>query len=65
MDFLEAKKRHQELVEILEKYSYEYYVLDNPSVSDAEYDDKLSELENLEKLFPELITRNSPTQRIS
>ena len=64
MDFLEAKKRHQELVEILEKYSYEYYVLDNPSVSDAEYDDKLSELENLEKLFPELITRNSPTQRI-
>ena len=64
MDFLEAKKRHQELVEILEKYSYEYYVLDNPSVSDAEYEDKLSELENLEKLFPELITRNSPTQRI-
>ena len=64
MDFLEAKKRHQELVEILEKYSYEYYVLDNPSVSDAEYDDKLSELENIEKLFPELITRNSPTQRI-
>ena len=64
MDFLEAKKRHQKLVEILEKYSYEYYVLDNPSVSDAEYDDKLSELENIEKLFPELITRNSPTQRI-
>lgn len=64
MDFLEAKKRHQELVEILEKYSYEYYVLDNPSVSDAEYDDKLSELEHIEKLFPELITRNSPTQRI-
>lgn len=64
MDFLEAKKRHQELVEILEKYSYEYYVLDNPSVSDAEYDDKLSELERIEKLFPELITRNSPTQRI-
>lgn len=64
MDFLEAKKRHQELVEILEKYSYEYYVLDNPSVSDAEYDDKLSELEHIEKLFPELVTRNSPTQRI-
>lgn len=64
MKFLEAKKRHEELVSILEKYSYEYYVLDNPTVSDAEYDDKLSELTHLEELFPELITRNSPTQRI-
>ena len=64
MDVLEAKKRHTELVTLLEKYSYEYYVLDNPTVSDDEYDNKLSELERIEAQFPELITRNSPTQRI-
>ena len=64
MEFVDAKKRHTELVEILEKYSYEYYVLDNPTVSDDEYDNRLSELERIEKEFPELITRNSPTQRI-
>jgi len=64
MDFNEAKKRHEELVKILERYSYEYYVLDNPTVSDEEYDIKMVELENIESEFPELITRNSPTQRI-
>ncbi|MBR1581814.1 MAG: NAD-dependent DNA ligase LigA [Bacilli bacterium] len=64
MDFNEAKKRHEELVKILERYSYEYYVLDNPTVSDEEYDIKMVELENIENEFPELITRNSPTQRI-
>ena len=64
MDFNEAKIRHEELVRIIEKYSYEYYVLDNPSVSDQEYDQKYEELENLEKEFPELITKTSPTQRI-
>ena len=64
MDFLKAKSRHEELVKILEKYSYEYYVLDAPTVTDAEYDDKLDELTKLESLYPELITRNSPSQRI-
>ena len=46
MDFNEAKIRHEELVRIIEKYSYEYYVLDNPLVSDQEYDQKYEELEN-------------------
>lgn len=64
MELSEAKYRHKELVKIIEKYSYEYYVLDNPSVTDQEYDSKYRELEELEAKFPELITRNSPTQRI-
>ena len=34
MNFLDAQKRHEELVKLLEKYSYEYYVLDNPTVDD-------------------------------
>ena len=64
MNFFDAQKRHEELVKLLEKYSYEYYVLDNPTVTDEEYDSKLSELENIEKEYPILVTRNSPTQRI-
>ena len=36
MNFFDAQKRHEELVKLLEKYSYEYYVLDNPTVTDGE-----------------------------
>jgi len=64
MDLSAAKFRHKELVKIIEKYSYEYYVLDNPSVTDQEYDSKYRELEELEAQFPELVSRNSPTQRV-
>ncbi len=64
MNFEEAKRKHEELVRIIEKYSYEYYVLDNPSVTDQEYDSKYEQLEELEKEFPSLITITSPTQRI-
>ena len=64
MDIIEARFKHEQLVKLLEKYAHEYYVLDNPSVTDEEYDSKYQELEELEKEFPELITRNSPTQRI-
>lgn len=64
MTLLEASLKHEELVKILEKYSYEYYVLDNPSVSDQEYDQKMEQLQALEVEFPSLVTRNSPTQRI-
>jgi len=64
MTFEEAKRKHEELVRIIEKYSYEYYVLDNPSVTDQEYDSKYEQLEELEKEFPSLITITSPTQRI-
>ncbi|MBQ9265664.1 MAG: NAD-dependent DNA ligase LigA [Bacilli bacterium] len=64
MNFYEAKEKHEELVKLIEKYAHEYYVLDNPTVSDAVYDQKMEELQKLEEEFPELITPTSPTQRI-
>lgn len=48
----------------LEQAGYEYYVLDQPTISDYEYDHKLRQLEELEQAHPELITPDSPTQRI-
>lgn len=48
----------------LNKYSYNYYVLDNPLISDYEYDKLFTELKELEKEHPELITPDSPTQRV-
>ena len=48
----------------MKKYNYEYYVLDNPSVSDAEYDRLMQELILLEKEHPELVSPLSPTQRV-
>ncbi|MHC4938972.1 MAG: NAD-dependent DNA ligase LigA [Planctomycetota bacterium] len=61
---MKAAKRHAELCTILEEANYRYYVLDDPTLSDAEYDDYLRELEALEKAHPELVTPDSPTQRI-
>ncbi len=60
----EAKKRIDELHQLLNQYAYEYYVLDRPTVPDSEYDRLMQELISLEKEFPELITPDSPTQRI-
>jgi DNA ligase (NAD+) len=60
----EAKKRSEELKNLLASYSYEYYVLDEPSVSDAVYDGLIRELNSIETEFPELITPDSPTQRV-
>ena len=57
-------ERVKELTELLEKYNYEYYVLDNPSVSDAEYDRLMQELIALEKEHPELLSPLSPSQRV-
>ena len=50
--------------EELNNHNYRYYVLDNPIISDYEYDQLLRELEELESAHPELITLDSPTQRI-
>lgn len=61
MDF---KKRVKELTDLLEKYNYEYYVLDNPSVSDAEFDRLMQELMLIEEQHPELKSNISPTQRV-
>ena len=54
----------RQLRDDLNKYAYNYYVLDNPLISDYEYDKLYKELEALEKEHPELITPDSPTQRV-
>ena len=61
---MEPKQRVQEITKLLEQYNYEYYVLDNPSVSDAEYDRLMQELIALEEKYPELKSPLSPTQRV-
>lgn len=61
---MNAKKRAIQLKQLLQKYSYEYYVLDKPSISDEVYDSLNNELKQLEKKHPELITPDSPTQRV-
>lgn len=54
MEFETAKSRVQELRDLLNQYGYEYYVLDQPSVPDAEYDKLMNELIEIEESFPEL-----------
>ena len=61
---MSPKERAQEITKLLEQYNYEYYVLDNPSVPDSEYDRLINELIMIEKEHPELITPFSPTQRV-
>ena len=61
----DARRRIEELRRQLNKYSYEYYVLDEPSVDDAIYDSLYGELKQLEHDYPNLITPDSPTQRIA
>lgn len=61
---MEVKKRIEELKSLLNKYSYEYYVLDSPSVTDFEFDQLMKELISLENEYPELKTQDSPTQRV-
>lgn len=58
------KKRIDELVQILNEASKNYYELDNPTITDQEYDDLYSELEKLEEKYPELIRDDSPTKRV-
>jgi len=57
-------RRTKELREAIEYHNYRYYVLDDPEISDAEYDRMMRELEKLEAEFPELRDANSPTQRV-
>ncbi|MBD5114366.1 MAG: NAD-dependent DNA ligase LigA [Ruminococcaceae bacterium] len=64
MDFETAKARHSRLSEEIEKHNYSYYVLDNPTIEDYQYDMLMQELYGLEKAFPELITPLSPSQRV-
>lgn len=60
----EAKKRSAELRQQLNQYAYEYYVIDQPTVEDYVYDRFYKELSDIEEQYPELITEDSPTQRV-
>lgn len=64
MNRSDAQNRIEELSELLEKYSYQYYVLDNPDISDYDFDMLMQELKGLEEHFPEFVTPSSPTQRV-
>ncbi|MGR6117641.1 NAD-dependent DNA ligase LigA [Aeribacillus composti] len=64
MDKRTAENRVKELHKLLNQYNYEYHVLDNPSVPDAEYDRLMRELIELEEQYPELKTPDSPSQRV-
>ncbi|HWQ01522.1 MAG TPA: hypothetical protein VN449_05325, partial [Gaiellaceae bacterium] len=61
---ISVEQRAAELRELVNRYLYEYHVLDDPSVSDAEYDRLYDELVALEEANPELLTPDSPTQRV-
>jgi DNA ligase (NAD+) len=60
----DARKRVEELRAQIEYHSYRYHVLDAPEISDADYDELVRELGSLEEEFPELVTADSPTQRV-
>ncbi|HEU4912327.1 MAG TPA: NAD-dependent DNA ligase LigA [Actinomycetes bacterium] len=59
-----AKHRHAELVEIVDRARFDYYVRDSPTMADAEFDELMQELEALEAAHPELRTPDSPTQTV-
>jgi DNA ligase (NAD+) len=61
----DAAARARELRELIESHNYRYYVRNDPSVPDAEYDRLMRELQALEAAQPELVTPDSPTQRVS
>ncbi len=64
MIHMNSKERIEELTKLLVEANYRYYVLDDPTMPDFEYDRLLRELEDLEKENPELIKADSPTQRV-
>ncbi|HTE83909.1 MAG TPA: NAD-dependent DNA ligase LigA [Dehalococcoidia bacterium] len=63
--YRESQLRVEELRSEISQYDYRYYVLDDPIISDGEYDALMRELRDLENRFPELISPDSPTQRVS
>ncbi|HEX08486.1 MAG TPA: NAD-dependent DNA ligase LigA, partial [Thermoplasmatales archaeon] len=60
----DAKKRIEELRKEIRHHDYLYYVLNKPEISDAQYDKLMQELRELEGMYPDLITPDSPTQRV-
>lgn len=63
-DYIADQKRVKELRQLLNKYGYQYYVLDQPTISDYDYDQLNQELKILEEKHPELVTPDSPTQHV-
>jgi len=64
MDINEAKRRAIELAQQLNYHNHRYYVLDDPEIPDSEYDRMLRELQGIEERYPELLSIDSPTQRV-
>ena len=64
LDLTQAQSRIKELREVINHHNRQYYVLDNPEISDTLYDSLIQELIALESQFPKLITTDSPTQRV-
>ena len=64
MDKNKAKKEIEKLRKDINYHNYKYYVENSPVISDYEFDKLLSKLEELEKIYPDLITPESPTQRV-
>ncbi len=61
---MNSEKRIAELRKILQDHNYRYYVMDDPTIADGEYDSLLRELQSLERENPNLVTSDSPTQRV-
>ncbi len=60
----DAKKRLYDLYDIIEGHNYRYYVLDDPSIEDSEYDALMREVKALETEYPDIVKSNSPTRRV-
>lgn len=60
----EAQHKIEELSKLIEQHNYNYYVLDNPTISDYDFDQLLEQLMALEKQFPQFLSENSPSQRV-
>lgn len=58
------KERYDELIKLIEQANYEYYTLDNPTLTDREYDNLMSELLDIEERFPEIKRPDSPSEKI-
>jgi DNA ligase (NAD+) len=61
----DARTRHRDLSEELDRYAFHYYVLDQPLISDGQYDELMGELEALESAHPALVTPDSPSQKVN
>jgi DNA ligase (NAD+) len=64
MKLVEARERIEKLRKKILENNHRYYVLNQPEISDFEYDILLNELETIEKKFPELITEDSPSRKV-